>query len=187
MLIRKAIPQDCKLIAALLMLPTGEVIRRLIGEKNHAKAEEFLLNFIQQTANQYSFENCHVAELEGEITGVLLAYDGSKLVELRKPVLDYIQQQFGLIPTVTDETQAGEVYIDSIAVSPAHQGKGIGSKLLQHVIYQKKGETLGLLVDKTNPPAKRLYLRIGFESVGEKNLLGISLEHLQLKTPKQIL
>jgi len=85
---------------------------------------------------------------------------------------------------VEDETHAGEFYIDSLGVSPAHQGKGIGSQLLQFVISEKVktgGGTIGLLVDKTNPGAKRLYLNLGFVPVGEKTLLGISLEHLQLK------
>lgn len=182
MLIRQALPEDSAVISKLLMLPTGEVILKLIGEKNQAKAEEFLLNFIQQTGNQYSFENCYVTEHDREITGVLLAYDGSKLVELRKPVLEYIRQQFGLIPAVEDETEAGEFYIDSIAVTPALQGHGIGSALLLHLIQQRKGENLGLLVDKTNPSAMRLYLRLGFTPVGEKSLLGIELEHLQLKS-----
>jgi ribosomal protein S18 acetylase RimI-like enzyme len=181
MLIRQALPEDSEAIAKLLVLPTGEVIRKLIGEKNQASAEEFLMHFIGKADNQYSFENCYVAESDGEVNGVLLAYDGAQLVKLRKPVLDFIQEHFGEVPAVEDETEAGEFYIDSIAVSPAHQGKGIGSELLQHIIHQKTGETLGLLVDKTNPAAKRLYLRLGFEPEGEKSLLGIALEHLQLR------
>jgi ribosomal protein S18 acetylase RimI-like enzyme len=67
---------------------------------------------------------------------------------------------------------------------PNQQGKGIGAKLIQYVIneqVQENGQTLGLLVDKANPGAKRLYLKLGFEVVGEKNLMGISMEHLQLK------
>ena len=184
MLIRKAQPEDSESIIGMLMLATGEVVRRLIGEKNQAKAGDFLHRFVKSENNQYSFQNCYVAVEEGKIVGVILGYDGARLTEFRKPVLDHIQEHFNFLPTVEDETQAGEFYIDSIGVSPPHQGKGIGSKLIQHIIEQKVYEasgTLGLLVDKANPAAKRLYVKLGFETVGEKTLLGISLEHLQLK------
>jgi len=55
--------------------------------------------------------------------------------------------------------------------------------LLQLVIQEKvisEGQTLGLLVDKRNPSAKKLYLRLGFKPVGEKTVLGLSLVHLQM-------
>lgn len=98
--------------------------------------------------------------------------------------MEYIHQHFDPNLIVEEETQAGEYYIDSIGVLPTQQGKGIGATLLNYVIREQvfeNGRTLGLLVDKTNPRAKRLYQKLGFESVGEKNLMGISLEHLQLK------
>ncbi|MFN3996370.1 GNAT family N-acetyltransferase [Algoriphagus sp.] len=185
MIIRKALFQDSETIASLLMLATGEVIYRFIAERNAQKAKGFLLQFVKCQNTQYSYQNCYVIEDEGEILGALLAYDGAKLHELRKPVLDYIHQHFDPHLLVEDETQAGEFYIDSIGVLPNQQGKGIGARLIQYVISEqifKKGRTLGLLVDKTNPGAKRLYQKLGFESVGEKNLLGITLEHLQLKS-----
>ena len=184
MFIRKAQFEDSEAIATLLMLASGEVMYKFIGEKNYAKARDFLLHFVRSLSNQYSFQNCYVAEEEGEIVGAALVYDGANLQELRKPVLEYVHQHFDRNLNVEDETQAGEYYIDSLGISPDHQGKGIGSKLLQFVINEKviaEGGTIGLLVDKTNPGAKRLYLNLGFVPVGEKTLLGISLEHLQLK------
>jgi ribosomal protein S18 acetylase RimI-like enzyme len=45
----------------------------------------------------------------------------------------------------------------------------------------KRDKTLGLLVDKDNPDAKKLYLKLGFEIVGEKTLVGKNMEHLQFK------
>jgi ribosomal protein S18 acetylase RimI-like enzyme len=71
-----------------------------------------------------------------------------------------------------------------MAVSPHQQGKGIGSKLFDFLIGEyvyKQNETLGLLVDKDNPNAKKLYLKLGFEVVSEKTLAGKEMEHLQFK------
>lgn len=184
MITRKAVVEDSASITSLLMLATGEVICRFIGEPNFSKAVDFLCHFVKSENNQYSFQNCYVVEDGGEIIGALLAYDGAKLHELREPVLEYIHQHFDPNLIVEDETQAGEYYIDSIGVLPTQQGKGIGATILHYVIKEQafqNGRTFGLLVDKNNPGAKRLYLKMGFESVGEKNLLGISLEHLQLK------
>ena len=183
MIVRKALSEDTEAIVPLLMLASGEVMYKFIGKKDFLEALAFLHHFVKSENNQYSYQNCYVAEEDGEIVGAVLVYDGGKLEELRTPVLKFIHQHFNRDLNVEDETQAGEFYIDSLGVSPDHQGKGIGSQLLQFVINEKAiagGGTIGLLVDKTNPGAKRLYLNLDFKPVAEKTLLGISLEHLQL-------
>lgn len=184
MLIRKARLEDSEAIASLLMLASGEVMYKFVGEKNSLQALAFLLHFVKSENNQYSHQHCYVAEKDGEIVGAVLIYEGAKLTELRRPVLEHIHLHFDSDLRVEDETQDGEFYIDSLGVSPDHQGKGIGSQLLRFVIHEKvvnEGGTIGLLVDKTNPGAKKLYLKLGFVPVGEKTLLGIALEHLQIK------
>lgn len=83
-----------------------------------------------------------------------------------------------------DETSQGEWYIDTLGVHPNQQGKGVGSLLLNYLIEErvtKLQQTLGLLVDLDNPNAKRLYLKLGFKSVGEKTLAGKQMDHLQLR------
>ncbi|WP_192346162.1 GNAT family N-acetyltransferase [Algoriphagus sp. Y33] len=182
--IRKAIVEDSEAIAALLMLATGEVMYKFIGEQDYDKAKDFLLHFVKSEDNQYSFQNCYVADEEGEVLAAVLVYDGAKLGELRKPVLEYVHKHFDSNLKVEDETKEGEFYIDSLGVASTQQGKGLGSTLLSFLIdeiVRKMGKTLGLLVDKTNPGAKKLYLKLGFKPIGEKKLLDLSLEHLQLK------
>jgi ribosomal protein S18 acetylase RimI-like enzyme len=161
-----------------------EILYQFIGEDSTEKATQFLINLISQKANQYSYDNCWIVEIENEIVAAAIVYDGAKLLELREPVAKEIKLMFDRDFNPENETQAGEYYMDCFAVSPYQQGKGIGSKLLQFLIDEyvyKRNETLGLLVDKDNPNAKKLYLKLGFEIVGEKTLAGKEMEHLQFK------
>ena len=185
MLIRKATPEDSKAIAEYALLAMEEIVYQFIGEKDTEKAFQFLTNLIRKKATQYSYENCWVAEIENDVVAAAIVYDGAKLQELREPVAKEIKSTFNKDFNPENETQAGEYYIDSVGVSPYQQGKGVGSKLFQFLIDEfvhKRNETLGLLVDKDNPDAKKLYLKLGFEIVDEKILTGKKMEHLQFKS-----
>lgn len=181
--IRKANKKDTLQIAYLMLLAMEEIVFKFIGEKDHQKATAFLHHFVQQEDNQYSYQNCWVAEMDGTIAGMANVYDGADLHKLRKPIEAYIKSQYNPAFQPEDETKAGEYYIDTFAVDPKQQGNGIGAQLLQALIDEyvhKKSIVLGLLVDENNPGAKRLYDRKGFQNVGRKVLLGKYMEHLQV-------
>ncbi|MNU98702.1 ribosomal-protein-alanine N-acetyltransferase [compost metagenome] len=184
MLIRKANREESEIIASHVILAMEDIVYSFIGEKSAEKALWFLNSLAEEKGNQYSYENCWVAESDGEIVGVALVYDGARLNELREPVSHKVKTLFKREFNPEDETQAGEYYIDCVAVNPDQQGKGIGSKIFQFLIHEyvdQRNETLGLLVDKDNPNAKKLYLKLGFEIVGEKVLAGKKMEHLQFR------
>ena len=183
MIVRKATIEDSESIASLLLLAMKEIIYKFIAMEDSKTAYYFLLHFVESEKNQYSYQNCFVAEENDEIIGAVAVYNGGKLQELRKPVIDYVRLNFNPDFDPEDETQIGELYIDALGVSPNHQGKGIGSKILQFLIEEfvnKEKETLGLLVEEGNPGAKKLYLKLGFKVVGSKTLVGKELEHLQI-------
>jgi ribosomal protein S18 acetylase RimI-like enzyme len=185
MQIRKAVVADALPIAHCLFLATEEIIYAFIREKSKQKAVDFLFHFTAGINNQYSYQNCWVVEVNNEILAAVSVYNGANLYKLRAPVLNYITTNYGALPfTLEDETEPGEYYIDSIAVNPNHQGKGLGSMLLKLLIEEyvvNRKETLGLLVDENNPNAKKLYLSLGFEVVKRKILVGKTMEHLQMK------
>ena len=182
MIVRKAVSNDAEGITFCLFLPMEEIVYKLIGEVDFAKALAFMRYFVENESNQYSWQNCWVVELEGAVVAAVNVYDGAQLHALRKPVLDYVQTRFNRHTHPEDETQAGEFYIDSLGVQPEHRCKGIATSLLQFLVDEfvmKQNQTLGLLVDDDNAGAIRLYQRLGFKRVGKKALLGKELQHLQ--------
>ncbi len=183
MIVRRATMEDSYLIATYLLLAMEDIVYKFIGERDYQKAKRFLAYFAERENNQYSYQNCWVAEDEGKVVAAANIYDGARLVELRMPIVQYLKIQFNMDFIPEDETQSGEYYIDTLGVNPNQQGKGIGSRMLQFMIDEyvnKQHQTLGLLVDEENPAAKKLYLKLGFRPVGTKVLVGKSMEHLQL-------
>ncbi|MFV0143547.1 MULTISPECIES: GNAT family N-acetyltransferase [Empedobacter] len=184
---REATKTDALSIAKLMMLAMNKIVYDFIGKTDYEEGVNFLKKLIEQEENQYSYQNTVVVEYDKQFAGTTTFYDGGKFEELRKPVLELLKNDYNQIIHPQDETQAGEIYIDTIAVSEDFRGKGIGSKILDYLIDEignKQGKTLGLLVDFTNPNAKKLYERKGFEVVGEKMLMNENHEHMQYK-PKQ--
>jgi ribosomal protein S18 acetylase RimI-like enzyme len=180
-MIRKARKEDAPEIAACLLLAMEEIVYEFIGVKDHQKAYDFMLHFVEKESNQYSFENCWVLQENEEVIGAINVYDGGKLTCLREPIQAFIETNYGIPFQPEDETEEGEYYIDSFGVLSNYQGKGYGAKLLQYVIDElvdKQGERVGLLVDRENPEAKKLYLKLGFKVMGEKILVGKVMEHL---------
>lgn len=65
-------------------------------------------------------------------------------------------------------------YIRTIAVSPAHQGKGLGQALIAHAeaAILAQSPNVFLCVSSFNPRARALYERLGYRQVGRlENLL----------------
>jgi ribosomal protein S18 acetylase RimI-like enzyme len=60
-------------------------------------------------------------------------------------------------------------YVKSVCVSPRHRGKGIGSRLMNHVEERILSETpnVFILVSSFNKRVRKLYRRLGYEEIGE--------------------
>lgn len=65
-------------------------------------------------------------------------------------------------------------YIQTICIAPTHRGQGLGSKMLtfaEERIFQESPNVF-LCVSSFNNDAKRLYEKVGYETIGElKNYL----------------
>ena len=82
-----------------------------------------------------------------------------------------------------DETQAGELYLDSLAVLPEYRRRGIARRLIQATKGRAEGMGLplvGLLVDKGNPDGEALYTSVGFRYANDSQWGGHPMKHLVL-------
>ena len=57
-------------------------------------------------------------------------------------------------------------HLPLIGVDPAHQGKGIGSALLSHILDVCDAQNVSAYLEATSPQNVPLYERHGFEAVG---------------------
>lgn len=148
--------------------------------------ENMMIRLVEADNSQYSYRNSIVALADdGNVAGVCVSYDGKDLRYLRKAFVAAALEAFGRdFSGIDDETQAGELYLDSIAVDERYRRQGIAKKLLNATI-EKAGRlnipAVGLLVDKGNPDAERLYTACGFEYVNDSAWGGHPMRHLQVK------
>jgi len=182
MIIRPAVPSDASQLAVLINMAMLDITYQFIGQQNVNEANSFIECLVKEQNNQYSYQNIFVLQELDTIIGHICIYDGSKFEELRKPVFELIQKQYGHAYSSEAETSKGEMYIDTFAISPQARGKGYAKELLNFAIdyyVNKQKKVLGLLVDLENPKAKHLYEKIGFKVIEERNIFGKKMEHMQ--------
>lgn len=149
--------------------------------------ERVMTTMVLREDTQYSYRNTMVAiDADGGFAGICVSYDGAQLHKLREPFIDAMKQNFNRdYSGIADETGPGELYIDSLAVNEMYRGNGIATKLLKAQMAKAHDMGLpatGLLVDKCNPKAEKLYSRLGFHFVENAVWGGHEMKHMQHKT-----
>lgn len=176
--IRKATLNDIKLIAY--------AVGNAIGEASMPQyCGTDWMNVLEEIATlkttQYSYRNTLIAEINGLPAGVIVAYDGARLNELRTETLKIVHKYVPNFAFSEDETEPGEYYIDSLCVLPQYRKMGVATQLitaLRNKVFAEGHTQLGLIVDFDNPNAERLYTKNGFHRVGERIFLGHKMWHL---------
>ncbi len=186
--IRNAEREQSGDIARLIMTAmTGECCLHFVGQGQ--TLDDFcrvMTRLVERDNTQYSYRNALVAtDSQGTVTGICVSYDGALLRRLRAPFIEAAKTDFGRdFSMMEDETQAGELYIDSLAVKPENRGQGIASALLRATIDKARQMGLpatGLLVDCGNPNAERLYRSLGFEYANDATWGGHPMKHMQVR------
>lgn len=180
LIIREATISDASAIAQAIAMAIADeqVLKDYCGEDYL-----FVLKEIASKENtQYSWQNCIIATINSEITGVIIGYNGAELKQLREGTFEILKEYIPTLPEIEDETSEGEYYLDAIAVFPKFRGQGIGKTLLEALenkAYNLGHKKLGLLVDFNNPNAEKLYTSVGYKRVNTVYFFNHKMWHLQ--------
>lgn len=190
MIIREGKIEDADFLATVVTEALGRelCIELAGGEERLPLVFRLFANLASAPDSQYSYKNAFIATTDdGTYAGGIIAYEGSRLHELR---LAFIREANSILGwNVTDkdaeewgdEADEGEIYIDSLYVVPESRGEGVASALLKRVETEYKGvnKPLGLLVEPENAAALQTYLHWGFKEKGVSNFFRTPMIHMQ--------
>ena len=178
--IRPASASDATIIARAVAMAIGDeqTLKEYCGDDYLAT-----LTAIAAAENtQYSWRYALVAQVDGVVAGAIVGYDGAQLASLRCGTFTILQSRIGRTPTIADETEAGEFYLDSIGVLPELRGCGVGKALITALCdkaFSEGHNCVGLIVETNNPQAEKLYDSLGFRQVSTRLFFGHQMYHLQ--------
>jgi DNA-3-methyladenine glycosylase I len=184
--IREATKNQAAEIASLIMMAmTDDCCLYFCGEDYGLDDfRKMMTLLVKREDSQYSYKNTLVA-LDGErVVGISVCYDGGKLHQLRQAFIEFAKVYIGKDHSdMDDETQAGELYLDSLAVLPEYRHQGIAKQLIGAT--KERAESMGLpcvglLVDKGNPAGEALYSSVGFQYANDNVWGGHPMKHLTL-------
>lgn len=180
--IRNANKADAEFIARgflTAMWISGEEMEKLLPScKSLAEMDDTL----------YSWRNASIAQYEGVDAAVLISYDGASYADASAKTFAYIRDHGGEDFTqMTHEAEAGEWYVDTLAVMPEFRRKGIALRLLHHAIelgrQNPNVQKTTLYVDPDHPWVVDLYASVGFRDEGEAFIFGQTFEKMAIVTP----
>ncbi|EPE61906.1 acetyltransferase family protein [Exiguobacterium sp. S17] len=180
--IRHAQSNESEAIAPLVYAAIHDIAYSLTGTADQEQALERLAMWIGRPNNRLSYENIWVADIDGIIAGIIIAYEGKRAIELDEPIKQWLIER-GQPGHLDVETEGDVVYIDSVAVDSAFGGRGIGTKLIQRVVEHARETNIlavTLNVDQGNPAAVRLYERLGFHKQKEIEISGGRFDYMTL-------
>lgn len=185
-ILRPARVSDAPMVARMIMMAMNDECCQFFCGPDHTLDDfhRLMTALVERADTQYSYLNTICAEdtVTGIVCGVCVTYDGGKLAVLRQPFWDAALAEWGMDHSnMTDETQSGELYLDSLAVQLDYRGNGIAKALIRAAKEKATGMSLplGLLVDCGNPNAEALYTSIGFKYVDDNMWGGHKMRHLQ--------
>ena len=184
--IREATKNQAAEIASLIMMAmTDDCCLYFCGDGyGLVDFRKMMTMLVELEKSQYSYKNTLVAMDGDKVAGISISYDGARLHELRRAFIEAAKKYIGKDHSaMDDETQAGELYLDSLAVLPEYRRQKIASRLLRATKDRANNMGLpcvGLLVDKHNPTGEALYASVGFRYMNDNRWGGHPMKHLVL-------
>ena len=164
---RGAVKKDAEKAAELIHIAIDDIAEKLTGQTKEENIRETLAHFFREENNRLSYQNTIVADILGEVVGIVITYPGEDASRLDEPILKKLRKKRRNEVIFFDkETDEGDFYIDTVCVADRFRGYGIGSLLLKETekaAIQKGYLRLSLNVAQDNPVAKKLYEQNGYK------------------------
>ena len=184
--IQEATEAQASDIAKLIMMAMTDDCCLHFCDEGHGLDDfrRMMTSLVERTDTQYSYRNTLVAMEGQKVTGIAVSYDGGRLHQLRQAFIQAARKYIGKDHSgMDDETRAGELYLDSLAVLPEYRRQGIAQRLLKAT--KEKADAMGLpcvglLVDQGNPAGEALYASAGFRYANDSHWGGHPMKHLVL-------
>ena len=184
---RPATRADCYRIAELFRICSGGVADYVWS----TMADEYPgLSLTEIGARRYaredipfSYRNCVVAEVGGEVVGMLVAFPiAVPAPDAREPDAraEGAPDRPDVLAPYGELEVPGSYYVCGMAVLPGHRNRGLGTRLLAIAQAEARArglETLSLLAFEQNRDAVRLYERNGFVVVDRRPVVPHELIH----------
>lgn len=169
LIFRAANRKDSNEAARLIHQAIGDIAEQQTGQTKPENIHNTLATFFREEANRFSYQNTIVADVYGEVVGLVIAYPGEGSPRLDEPLLKRLRKKRNNQEIAFDkECEEGDFYIDTLCVKERYQGHGIGTTLLQEAEHRARQAgylRISLNVDLRNPSAKKLYERLGYKKV----------------------
>ncbi len=172
--LRQATPSDARFLALTLMEAMGGEIMERLDECSVTADDEkrlaMLTSICERDDTLYTWRYGTIAQTaDGIMAGASIAYPGAEYHQRRLVSFSLVKEIITFdIHQMEDESEAGEFYLDTLAVLPAFRRQGVAHALMQHWLLQaqESGLTATLACSTTNFRAKQLYESMGLSDAG---------------------
>jgi len=200
---RPCVPEDVELAVPLIYSSGPAAFDYVFCDRAEGESIEFLKFAFVGRSSEFSHEQHTAAVLDGQVVavGAILRAEQhfgftvaavKAFLRFYRPLGVARTVQRGLsIEKVIQPPKKGIGILAHLGVAPEHQSKGIGERLIGHLITKLKDkqiETAALDVATINPRAHALYQRLGFSDVvtRESELatsFGKVVDHIYMEMP----
>lgn len=177
--IRPAGLTDSDLSTRLIYLTMGIEADWLFGQEKGHPTLKVIADLFLCKNNRVSHSLVHLAERDGQVVGLLLAYPGERLSKLNWLTGWCLLKIVGLPATIRlarmqsaygdlIEAESDEFYISNLAVFPDFEGQGIGTQLMAYAEELARASGLqkcSLIVAFGHEHACTLYEHLGYKIV----------------------